>query len=113
MTNVLDYMKSGLSLVNQTNIDKYKGQYVIVHGKALGVNNGNLNLLVDSKNNKELLITNFIKETQPEDYLMIIGKVDSDHSLEFVDMIKMCKDFDLEFVNELIELSHPHINFLI
>ncbi len=49
------------------------------------------------------------KEKKEPD-LMVVGKVDSDHSLEFVDMINLCKDFDLEFVNDLIQLSHPNIN---
>ena len=108
-STVLDYMKSGLTLVNHTNIGEYKGQYVIVHGQVQSVKNNTLTLLTDA-NNHEFLINNFTKEVPAEEYLMIVGKVDSDNSLEFVDMINLCKDFDLEFVNELIQLSHPHIN---
>ena len=111
-STVLDYMKSGLTLVNHTNIGEYKGQYVIVHGQVQSVKNGTLTLLTDS-NNHEFLINNFTKDVPAEEYLMIVGKVDSDKSLEFVDMINLCKDFDLEFVNELIQLSHPHISLLL
>ena len=109
MSTILDYMRSGLTLVNHTNINEYKGQYVIVHGKVQSVKNGTLTLLTDS-NNHEFLITNFTKQVPAEEYLMIVGKVDSDHSLEFVDMINLCKDFDLNFVNDLIQLSHPSVN---
>ena len=109
MSTILDYMRSGLTLVNHTNINEYKGQYVIVHGKVLSVKNGILTLSTDL-NNHDFLITNFTKNVPAEEYLMIVGKVDSDHSLEFVDMINLCKDFDLEFVNDLIQLSHPNIN---
>ena len=108
-STIQDYMKSGLTLVNHTNIGEYKGQYVIVHGKVISVKNGTLTLSIDS-NNHEFLITNFKKDVPADEYLMIVGKVDSDHSLEFVDLINLCKDFDLDFVNELIQLSHPHIN---
>ena len=50
------------------------------------------------------------KEVPAEEFLMVVGKVDSDHSLEFEDLINLSKDFDLEFVNELIQLSKPQIN---
>ena len=105
----MDYMKSGLSLVNNTNINEYKGQYVIVHGKVKSIKNGTLTLLIDSNEN-ELLINNFKKEVPANENLMIVGKVDSDNSLEYVDLINLGKDFDLDFVNELIQLSSPHIN---
>ena len=109
MSTILDYMRTGLTLVNHTNINEYKGQYVIVHGKVQSVKNGTLTLLTDS-NNHEFLITNFTKQVPAEEYLMIVGKVDSDHSLEFVDVIHLCKDFDLNFVNDLIQLFHPSVN---
>ena len=42
-------------------------------------------------------------------FLAIIGKVASDNSLDYIDMIQLDKDFDLEFVNEIIPLSmHPN-----
>ena len=109
MSTIPDYMKSGLTLVNNSNIKEYKGQYVIVHGKVQAVKNGTLTILIDS-NNHEFLITNFNKDVPADEYLMVVGKVDSDNSLEFVDTINLCKDFDLDFVNELIQLSHPNIN---
>ena len=108
MSTIEDYMRSGLALVNHTNINDYKGQYVIVHGKAQSVKNGILTLSTDT-NNHEFLVTNFTKEVPADEYLMVVGKVDSDHSLEFVDMTKLSQDFDLEFVNDLIQLSHPSI----
>ncbi len=109
MSTVKDYMKSGLALVNHTNIGEYRDQFVIVHGKVKSIKNGILTLSTDS-NEHEFLITNFNKEIPAEEYLMVVGKVDSDHSLEFVDLINLTKDFDLEFVNELIQLSKPQIN---
>ena len=109
MSTVKDYMKSGLALVNHTNIGEYRDQFVIVHGKEKSKKNGILTLSTDS-NEHEFLITNFNKEIPAEEYLMVVGKVDSDHSLEFVDLINLTKDFDLEFVNELIQLSKPQIN---
>ena len=109
MSTVKDYMKSGLALVNHTNIGEYRDQFVIVHGKVKSIKNGILTLSTDS-NGHEFLITNFNKEIPAEEYLMVVGKVDSDHSLEFVDLINLTKDFDLEFVNELIQLSKPQIN---
>ena len=109
MSTVKDYMKSGLALVNHTNIGEYRDQFVIVHGKVKSIKNGILTLSTDS-NEHEFLITNFNKEIPAEEYLMVVGKVDSDNSLEFVDLINLTKDFDLEFVNELIQLSKPQIN---
>ena len=109
MSTVKDYMKSGLALVNHTNIGEYRDQFVIVHGKVKSIKNGILTLSTDS-NEHEFLITNFNKEIPAEEYLMVVGKVDSDHSFEFVDLINLTKDFDLEFVNELIQLSKPQIN---
>ena len=109
MSTVKDYMKSGLALVNHTNIGDYRDQFVIVHGKAKSIKNGILTLSTDS-NDHDFLITNFTKEVPADEFLMVVGKVDSDHSLEFVDLINLSKDFDLEFVNELIQLSKPQIN---
>ena len=109
MSTVKDYMKSGLALVNHTNIAEYRDQFVIVHGKVKSIKNGILTLSTDS-NDHEFLITNFTKEIPADEFLMVVGKVDSDNSLEFVDLINLSKDFDLEFVNELIQLSKPQIN---
>ena len=101
----MDFMKTGLTLVNHTNIDNYKNQYVIVHGKVQSINNNTLNLLIDPKNNHDFLINGFNKDIQAGEFVAIIGKVASDKSLDFVDMIQLDKDFDLEFVNEIIPLS--------
>ena len=100
-----DLMKAGLPLVNQTNIENHKNQYAIVHGKVQSINNNTLNLLIDPKNNKDLLINGFNKNIQAGEFLAIIGKVASDKSMDFVDMIQLDKDFDLEFVNDIIPLS--------
>ena len=100
-----DLMKTGLPLVNQTNIESCKNQYAIVHGKVQSINNNTLNLLIDPKNNHDFLVNGFNKDIQAGEYLAIIGKVASDKSLDFVDMIQLDKDFDLEFVNEIIPLS--------
>ena len=100
-----DLMKTGLTLVNHTNIDNFKNQNVIVHGKVQSINNNTLNLLIDAKNNHHLLINGFNKNVEAGDYLAIIGKVASDKTLDFVDMIPLDKDFDLDFVNEIIPLS--------
>ena len=101
----LDLMKAGLTFVNHTNIDNYKNQNVIIHGKVQSVNNNTLNLLIDPKNNHDLLINGFNQNVQAGDYLAIIGKVASDKSIDFLDMIQLDKEFDLEFVNEIIPLS--------
>ena len=100
-----ELMKTALTLVNHTNIDNYKNQHVIVHGKVQSVNNNTLNLLIEPKNNHDLLINGFNKNVQAGDYLAIIGKVASDKTLDYVDMISLDKDFDLDFVNEIIPLS--------
>ena len=105
----MDIMKAGLALVNHTNIEKYKDQYVVVHGKVQSVNNNTLNLLIDPKNNHDFLVNGFNKDVPAGDYIAIIGKVASDKSLDYVDMIQLDKDFDLEFVNDIIPLSnHPN-----
>ena len=109
MSTIKDYMNSGLALVNHTNIGAHRDQFVIVHGKVKSIKNGILTLSTDS-NEHEILITNFTKEVPADEFLMVVGKVDSDHSLEFEDLINLSKDFDLEFVNELIQLSKPQIN---
>ena len=101
----LDVMKAGLTLVNHTNIDKYKNQFAIAHGKVQSLKDNTLNLLIDQKNNHDLLITGFNKDIQAGEYIAIIGKVASDKSMEFLDMIQLDKDFDLDFVNEIIPLS--------
>ena len=100
-----DLMKAGLTLVNHTNIDNYKNKCVIVHGKVQSIKNNTLNLLIDPKNNKDLLINGFNKNVEAGDYLAIIGKVASDKTLDYVDMIPLDKDFDLDFVNDIIPLS--------
>ena len=104
MSSVLDYMKSSLALVNHKNIENHKDEFVIVHGKAQGVKNNTLTLLVSQTDNKTFLINNVTKNIPAEEFVMITGKVESDNSLEFVDFIKLSKDFDLDFVNELIDL---------
>ena len=116
MSTIKDYMNAGLALVNHTNIGEHRNQFVIVHGKVKSIKNGILTLSTDSNEHefliilKDILNTNFTKEVPAEEFLMVVGKVDSDHSLEFEDLINLSKDFDLEFVNELIQLSKPQIN---
>ena len=100
-----DLMKAGLTLVNQINIDKNKNKCVIVHGKVQSIKNNTLNLLIDPKNNHDLLINGFNKNVEAGDFIAIIGKVASDKSIDYVDMIPLDKDFDLDFVNDIIPLS--------
>ena len=109
-TLIKDYMKMGLSLVNQTNIDNYRNKYVIVHGKVQSIKNNTLNLLIDSVNNYVLLVNGFReKKSMPDDFVAIIGRVASDKSLDFVDMFQLDKDFDLDFANEIVAIStHPN-----
>ena len=109
-TLIKDYMKMGLSLVNQTNIENYRNKYVIVHGKVQSIKNNTLNLLIDPVNNYVLLVNGFReKKSMPEDFVAIIGRVASDKSLDFVDMFQLDKDFDLDFANEIVAIStHPN-----
>ena len=106
MTSInLEHLKSSLTLINHTNIDNYINQYVIVHGKVLGVNNCTMTLLIDEKGNHELLVNGFNKDIQAGEYVSIIGKVEADKSIEYVDIFPLNIDFDLEYVNEIIPLS--------
>ena len=109
-TLIKDYMKMGLSLVNQTNIENYRNKYVIVHGKVQSIKNNTLNLLIDPVNNYVLLVNGFReKKSIPDDFVAIIGRVASDKSLDFVDMFQLDKDFDLDFANEIVAIStHPN-----
>ena len=43
----VDYWKSPLPLVNDTNIQNFIKQYVIIHGKVQSINNNTLSLLVN------------------------------------------------------------------
>ena len=107
-----DYMQSGLTLVNHTNIKNYKNKYVIVHGKIQSIRNNTLNLVIDPMNNKELLVNGFRKNISSGEFIAIIGKVASDFSLDFVDYIQLEKDFDLDYVNEIIPISnHPDTKY--
>ena len=109
-TLIKDYMKMGLSLVNQTNIENYRNKYVIVHGKVQSIKNNTLNLLIDPVNNYVLLVNGFReKKSISDDFVAIIGRVASDKSLDFVDMFQLDKDFDLDFANEIVAIStHPN-----
>ena len=98
------YMNSGLTLVNQTNIDFCRNNYVIAHGKIQSIKNNTLHLLTDPINNFELLINGFRKNISVGEYVAIIGKVASDKTLDFIDLIQLDKDFDLEYANEIIPL---------
>ena len=109
--STLEYMQKGLPLVNQINIGNYKNQYVVAHGKVQGIKNNILNLLIDPIDSQEILINRFNKRISSGEYIAIIGKVASDKSLDFVDMIQLDKEFDLEFVNEIIPISgHSAVN---
>ena len=113
MSSSSELMQLSLALVNHTNIDNYKNQNVVVHGKVQSVKNNTLDLLIDQKGNHDLLINLFNKDVPAGEYLAIIGKVASDKSLDYIDMIQLDKDFDLEFVNEIIPLSmHPNAKCL-
>ncbi len=104
-----ELMQSSMALVNHTNIEKYKNQNVVIHGKVQSVKNNTLNLLIDPKGNHDLLVNGFNKDVPTGEFLAVIGKVASDNSLDYIDMIQLDKDFDLEFVNEIIPLSmHPN-----
>ena len=106
MPNLIkDYMKTGITLVNHTNIDHFRNKYAIVHGKVQSIKNRTLNLLIDPQNNHELLINGFRDKISVGDFVAIIGKVASDKSLDYIDMFPLDKDFDLDFVNEIIPLS--------
>ena len=107
-----DYMESGLTLVNQTNIKNFKNKNVIVHGKIQSIRNNILYLLIDPMNNKELIINGFRKNIPSGEFIVIIGKVAADLSLDFVDFIQLDKDFDLDYVNEIIPISdHPDTKY--
>ena len=112
---ILEYMKTGITLVNYTNIGQYKNKYVIVHGKVQSIKNNILNLIVDPLDNHDFLINGFHKKISIGDFVAIIGKVASDKSLDFIDMFQLDKEFDLEYVNEIIPLSnHPIVgNFFL
>ena len=49
MTSSSELMQSSLALVNHTNIENYKNQNVVIHGKVQSVKNNTLNLLIDPK----------------------------------------------------------------
>ena len=100
-----EYMESGLTLVNHTNIRNYKNKYVIVHGKIQSIKNNTLILLIDPINNQDLLVNGFRKKISSGEYIAIIGKVAGDRSLDFVDYFQLDKDFDLDYVNEIIPIS--------
>ena len=106
MSNFIkDYMKTGLTLVNQTNINYCKNKIVIVHGKVQSVKNNILTLLIDPTNNHEFLVIGFKKNISIGEFVAIIGKVASDNSLDFIDLFQLDKEFDLEYVNDIIPLS--------
>ena len=104
---IKDYMKTGLTLVNHSNIGNYRNKYAIVHGKVQSFKNRTINLLMDPQNNHEILINGF-KDNQISvgDFVAIIGRVASDKSLDFFDMFPLDKDFDLDFLNEIIPISN-------
>ena len=105
----MEIMKGSLALVNHSNIESYKNQNVVVHGKVQSIKNNILNLLIDPKGNHDVLINGFNKDVPAGEFIAVIGKVASDKSLDYIDMIQLDKDFDLEFVNEIIPLSmHPN-----
>ena len=49
MSSSPELMQSSLALVNHTNIENYKNQNVVIHGKVQSVKNNTLNLLIDPK----------------------------------------------------------------
>ena len=105
-----DLMKTGLPLVNQTNIESCKNQYAIVHGKVQSINNNTLSLLVNQSTNVEILINGFNQKFEEGTYLKIIGKVESDKSIEYVDNIVLQSDFDLELCNQVVPLwNHKEV----
>ena len=94
----VDYWKSPLPLINDTNIQHFINQYVIIHGKVQSINNNTLSLLVNPSTNIEILINGFNQKFDEGTFLKIIGKVESDKSIEYVDNIVLENDFDLDFV---------------
>ena len=104
--SIKEYMESGLILVNHINIKNYKNKYVVVHGKIQSIRNNTLNLLIDPINNKELLVNGFRKNFSSGEFIAIIGKVAADQSLDFIDYFQLDKDFDLDYVNEIIPISN-------
>ena len=105
-SSIKECMNSGITLVNRTNINNFRNKYVIVHGKVQSIKNNILNLLIDPSNNHDILINNFREKVSLGDFIAIIGKVASDKSLDFADLIELGQDFDLEYANEIIPLSY-------
>ncbi len=106
----VDYWKSPLPLVNDTNIQNFIKQYVIIHGKVQSINNNTLSLLVNPSTNVEILINGFNQKFEEGTYLKIIGKVESDKSIEYVDNIVLQNDFDLELCNQVVPLwNHKEV----
>lgn len=106
----IDYTKSALPLVNHSNIAGYIGQYVIVHGKYNGVKNGSLTLQVQTEPSADILVNNFTRSFPINTNLKVVGKVASDQSIEFLDVIQLQDDFDLSLVNEMIPiLNHKEV----
>lgn len=105
-----DYTKSPLPLINRSNITGYIGQYVIVHGKCNGIKNGSLTLNVQTEPSADILVNNFNRSFPMNTNLKIIGKVSGDQSIEFLDVIQLQDDFDLDLVNEMIPiLNHKEV----
>ena len=97
-------MEQGLPVINKSNIDKYRNYIAVAHGKVESIKNNTLHLLVNSETNEDLLINGFKKKVNTGMYIAVIGKVSPDKTLDFIDMIELDEDFDLEFMNEIVPL---------
>ena len=105
-----ELMKSGVIVVNNINVKEHRNKIVIIHGKVQSIKNNILNLLVDPRNNYEILVNGFRKNCQQGEFVAIMGKVASDKSLDFIDIFPLDNEFDLEYANEIATLSnHPDV----
>ena len=104
-SSLKECMKSGLILINKTNINQFRNKYVIAHGQVQGIKNNTLHLLIDSIDNYKILVNGFREKVSLGDFVAIIGKAASDNSLDFSDIIELDKNFDFEYANEIIPLS--------
>ena len=101
------YTESPLHLVNTNNIGSHVGERVVVHGKVKGMKNETLTLQTSAeKEGDEILVSNVSvnKEFPQNSLVKIIGQVNGDKSVEYIDSIKLNNDFDLNIVNEVIPI---------
>ena len=100
------YFKDPLPCINKNNIRSHIGKIVIVHGKCNSIKGNTLTLITNTNPNEEVLISNFNRNFPENTNVKIIGKVNGDASIEFMDVFQLQDDFDLNLVNECINLMN-------